>query len=205
MKNLFNCTYHFIVPLIFCFFLGCSDDSNEKEVVNDFRGEYKIIDITSSVSIDLNNDGVKSNNYFAEFQSGHVRHNGEIVNFGWNLNEPGRYAIARPTATNGYKIQFLDINFPKQRISPLFIGNDTFVDILMEYRAMRTWLIYILENGQVRIDPTATQDFQFHGITNFNIKRLNVQTFEIKFNMNIYDFVDKTWVNSEITTTYSKV
>lgn len=70
---------------------------------------------------------------------------------------------------------------------------------------MRTWLIYILENGQIRIDTNSMQDFKFYGITNFKINRLDKETFQTEYNLNIYDFADKVWINSNLKTTFKKV
>ena len=58
--------YLFVILILFVN-SSCSENTSDPEIQNDFCGEYKIIAISSSEKVDLNNDGVKSNNYFAEF------------------------------------------------------------------------------------------------------------------------------------------
>ena len=47
-----------------------SCNSNDDEIgINDFKGFYKIKSISSSLPIDLNNDGLKSNDCLQEIKS----------------------------------------------------------------------------------------------------------------------------------------
>lgn len=56
----------FTLTLSILFFASCSDDDNEDKSLNDLSGRYKIVSMKSSASLDLDNDGMKSDDVLKE-------------------------------------------------------------------------------------------------------------------------------------------
>ena len=95
--------------------ISCTSDKDEN-LVNDFRGYYKITSIVSETPIDLNNDGLKSNNILEEISSPHTTLNGVYPNF-YNAENGNNFAEVRPLVEQSNSTQFISFNFPEQYIS----------------------------------------------------------------------------------------
>lgn len=184
--------------------LSCSN--NEYEIgLDDFSGVYKIQSINSSLTIDINNDGIKSNDYLQEIKSNYISYNGELINYGYNNELKHNFAEARPTKFQSNSTKFLDIKFPIQRIDSIYQGNNNFVTMTMEYVKMNTAFIYELTNKNIKIASDPLNHFEYYNINNFAVNRLNKDEFEIQFNFKIYDFSEKDWIETNLKTRYLKV
>lgn len=195
----------FILFVLILLFVSCSKNEDEIEL-NDFKGFYQINSITSSVPIDLNNDGSKTTNYLQEIKSNYISYNGEIINYGYNNELKYNFAKAQQSEyTVSNNRQFLDIKFPIQRIDSVFQGNDTFVKMNMEYSKMGTNFIYKLFNNNVKIESDPFNQFDYYNINNFVINRINKEQFEIFFDFKVYDFTENEWVETNLTAKYIKI
>lgn len=191
-----------IVGLTILFF-SCS--KNEGEIkLNNFSGYYKIQSISSSLPIDLNNDGLKTNNYLQEIKSNYTSFNGEIINFGYDNELRNNFAQVRPTKNQSNNTKFLDIRFPIQRIDSIYQGNNSFVPLNMEYRKMYTAFIYKLTDNDVEIESDPFNQFEYNNINNFEINRITITEFEILFNFKVYDFTVNKYVETRLKAKYEK-
>jgi len=183
--------------------VACST-SNKDVHSNDFIGYYKLQTISSSIAVDMNNNGIKTNNYLEEIKADYINYNGEVINFGYDNELRHNYASVGPPENLPGFAGFLDIRFPIQRIDSVFQGNDTYVTINTEYRKMTTGFIYIISVDTVEIED-AMNHFEYFDINNFSINRLNTDAFEILFDFKVYDFTENDWVTTELYATYLKM
>ena len=187
-------------------FYSCSENNIEEDelLTNDFRGVYKITSMTTELPLDLNNDEIQSTNYLEEISLPYRLHNGQIVNYGFSPSSPRFQTTARPYLQYDNKTKFLEIHLPEHDISPLYIGNDNFVNISLGVERLYMTLIYKLVNGQVEIESDPFDFLAFNNITNFSIMRLDKDSFEIKFSKNFYDFKDEIEKNTVITVIFER-
>ena len=185
--------------------ISCNSNDDEIEL-NDFKGFYKIIAISSSLPIDLNNDGLKSNDYLQEIKSNYISYDGEIIDYGYNNELEQNFAEARPTQyqTNN-NTQFLDIRFPSQRIDSIYQGNGNYVKMNMEYRKIYTGFIYKLIANDIVIESDPFNQFDFFDINNFEINRIDKTKFEVLFDFKVYDFTENDWIETNLVGRYEKV
>lgn len=186
------------------FLISCESDQKEN-LVNDFRGYYKITSIISETPIDLNNDGLKSNDYLQEIKSPYVKYDGELIDFMYNNESPYHFAEARPLSYQSNSTKFLNISFPLQAIDSIYLGNDTYVKMNMYYTRMITYLIYKFTENNIEIESESLGDLDFYGVKNFKISRINKFEFEIFFDFKVYDFTENEWIETTVNTKYIKV
>ena len=74
----------------------------------------------------------------------------------------------------------------------------------MDYKKITTGFIYKLLGNNVEIESDPFDHFKFYKIKNFYINRLNKNEFEAKFDFNVYDFMDKKWVETNLKVQYAK-
>ena len=199
-KHFFKLTF-FVVSILM---ISCTNNDDEMEI-NDFKGFYKIKSISSSIEIDLNNDGLKSNDYLQEIKSNYISYNGEIINFRYDNELRPNFAEAWPTKYQSNNAQFLDIRFPIQRIDSIYQGNDDFVKMNMEYQKMYTGFIYKLTNNNIEIESDPFNQFKFYEINTFEISRINKTEFEVIFDFKVYDFTENEWTETHLKAKYEKV
>lgn len=194
----------FIIMLMSIVVISCSNNDDQIQI-NDFKGFYKIKTISSSLPIDLNNDGLKSNDYLQEIKSNYISYNGEIINYGYNNELVHNFAEAKPTEFQSNDTKFLDIRFPYQRIDSIYQGNNSYVKMNMEYRKINSGFIYKLENNNIEIASDPFNQFEFYNINNFQISRINEKEFEVSFNFKVYDFTENEWIETNLLGRYEKV
>jgi hypothetical protein len=198
--------HYFILILFSVAILISSCTSNSGEIkINNFKGCYKIKTISSSLEIDLNNDGLKSNNYLEEIKANYISYSGEVINYGYDNDLRSNSAQARPTKYDSNNTQFLDILFPIQRIDSVYQGNDHFVKMNIEYQKMITGFIYKLTNNNVEIESDPFNQFEYYDIANFQINKINNFEFEINFDYKVYDFKENKWVETKLKAKYEKM
>ena len=180
--------------------IGC--ESNTQMPENDFKGYYKIMRIASSLPIDLNNDGLKSNDYLNEIQSDYLLYNGETVNYNYNPNEIWNFASASPLSFQQNTTQFLNLNFPSQRIDSVYMGNDHYEKINMEYRKLATSYIYEIKNNNVFISSDPFEHLNFIGIKNLVLLRNSKNEFNATFDYKVFDFSDNEWMETQLNVSY---
>lgn len=183
--------------------ISCNGNDDQVEI-NDFKVFYQITSINSSVPIDLNNDGLKSTDYLQEIKSNYIDYEGDVINFMYDNEHRYYLAEARPTKVQNNDAQFLDIQFPIQRIDSIFQGNDNYAITTMEYRNIRTGFIYKLFNNDIEIESDPFNQFEYYNISNFQIRRINKTEFEVFFDFKVYDFTENSWIETNLNGTYKK-
>ncbi|MDT0643765.1 hypothetical protein RM553_13060 [Zunongwangia sp. F363] len=184
--------------------ISCNSDDDKVEI-NDFKGYYRIKSISSSLPIDLNNDGSKTTDYLQEIKSTYISFNGNEHNFKYDNELIYNFAVARPTKNQQNFTQFLDIRFPTQQIDSIFQGNDNFAISNMGYDNIQTAFIYKLTNNDVEIESDPLNQFEYYDIRNFKISRINKVEFEISFDYKVYDFTEDEWIETNLSSQYIKV
>src|SRR5688572_4790306 len=89
---------------------ACSSD-NERDLLGSLPGRYKITSIQSVEYVDLNNDGIKSNDIFFEISAPHHCLNGQVLSF-YDFNDFGSYMEVRPLPDASNDAQLISINIP---------------------------------------------------------------------------------------------
>jgi hypothetical protein len=180
--------------------LGCKKDDSV-EMINDFSGYYKIISINSSIPIDCNNDGIKSNNYLQEISSGY-RLNNEVVNGFFNIDNPRFFVEVRPLYYQNNYAKLIAFNFPYQSI--LFQNDNSQLPFLSWYNSeLINYSYEFLDDGEVKIIAN-NPEFSNKIANNLTIKRKDKTEFELNMAIKLFDFVDKNWVESNVKVNYKK-
>lgn len=202
MVKMIKKLFYFLVFIL----LSCGNDDSS-EVENDFKGYYKIKSIHSETPIDLNNDNIKSQDYLQEIKSDFIQHDGEVMNYGYNPNDLSYYADVRPLSHQTNAAKLISFNFPVQVIDSLFMGNDTYINILLHYKTIFSYVGYeLLNNGEVHLDNASLEYvFNFNNANFVHFKRTNQTTFELVLEKEVYDFSEENWINTRLTSVYEKV
>jgi hypothetical protein len=182
-------------------FSDCQKDNSE-EIINEFSGRYTIVSIMSSIAIDCNNDGIKSNDYLQEISSGHTTDN--KVNEGFfRIDNPRFFVEARPLSYHTNNAQLIAFNFPDQHI--LFLNENPQLPILGWYNiSLINYRYEITDNKEIKIidgNPKIQQKIA----NNLTVKRISKTVFELELNKKVFDFVSKTWKESIFKAKYKKI
>lgn len=194
------------ITLLSIFTISCNKD-NEIDV-NDFKGFYRIESISSSLNIDLNNDGIKTHDYLQEIKSEFTIYNNEIIKQGYHYDNSSiaNYAEARPTKYNTNKAQLLDLQFPFQTIDSIDTGDANYVITYIFQEKMYTGFTYKLINDNVELESDSFNYFaEYYNINNFEINRINTDEFEVNFDYKVYDFSVNKLVETILKTKYKKI
>ncbi|MEY4540719.1 MAG: hypothetical protein RLZZ306_2476 [Bacteroidota bacterium] len=188
-----------IISLLIVGLSSCKKDDSVE--INDFSGYYKIVSINSSIPIDCNNDGIKSNNYLQEISSGY-RLNNEIVNGFFSIDNPRFFVEVRPLYYQNNYAKLIAFNFPHQYI--MFLNDNSQLPFLSWYSSeLINYSYEFINDGEVKIianDP----EFSKKIANKLTIKRKDKTEFELNMNMQIFDFVSKNWIESSIRVRYRK-
>lgn len=189
-----------ILSMLIVVLSSCKNDDS-LNIINDFSGYYRIVSINSSVPIDCNNDGIKSNNYLQEISSGY-RLNNEIVNGFFNIDDPWFFVEVRPTKSNNNYAKLIAFNFPYQSI--LFQNDNPLLPLLGWYSSgLINYSYEFMESGEVKIKDN-NPEFQAKIANNLTVKRKDKMQFELDMSIKLFDFVSKSWVESRVKVVYKK-
>lgn len=183
MKNIF------LVVVLFA--MSCSPD-NVDSFENKLSGYYEVISMQSNVSVDLNNDGVKSRDIFFEIASpaGH-----------WDFNFPGNYLEVRPlkNSSNGGKLMLF--NLPGQYIDYLSNGTpflsmyvNTFINYSYEFNKNSNFIRLINNNP----------DYYENGSLN-TLELLDNGELKLELTKRTFDFVSLDWIDVKMSVVFRKV
>lgn len=191
--------------LIYLFIISSCNHDNERLILNDFKGLYSIKSISSSIPIDLNNDGLQSKDYLQKIKSKHILHDGELIDYGYDNQFISNFAEARPIKYHDNYLQFLDIQFPFPMIDSISLDTDKNIKYTSSISNMSTGFIYRLTENNILIESDSFNHFEFYNIRNFEINRINKNEFEISFDYKVYDFTQKEWVITILNARYEMV
>lgn len=184
--------------------ISCTSDKDEN-LVNDFSGYYKITSIVSETPIDLNNDGLKSNNILEEISSSHTTLNGVYPNF-YNAENGNNFAEVRPLVEQSNSTQFIYFNFPEQYISYLNDDLELNIPILMHYTTSMNidYKYEFINQNEIKIiNNNPEWNSQFGEIK--SLTRIDKNNFEIDLDKKMFDFSSKQWMVLKVKAHYQKV
>jgi hypothetical protein len=178
---------------------GCKRESLPPVEIS-FPGYYKATRITSATPADLNNDGLKSNNLYSEISGPFTTPDGHQISF-YNFESISNYLEVRPLPNQTNQGKLIAFNFPHQVID--YLGNN--IPFLMLYQNEFLNYTYEIRNSNNiylnNTNPGHTN--QIGEISTLIIKGNGDLTVSLK--KQVFDFVDKTWQNIDITVEYSKI
>ena len=181
----------FIITFISC---NKSDDSP----VSEFAGNYKIVSIISEKAVDMNNDGIVSNDVYLEIISPYYLNESEILKHCYSFDF--YYAEMRPLKYHTNNAQFANFNIPCQYIEYTSDGSPFLAFYLQEFIA---YTYELTDGDEVILTPNNDHDDQF-GCINF-MKRTGKDTFVLNMNMNLFDFKTEKWIDAPIQIVYKKI
>jgi hypothetical protein len=190
----------FVIILLFgSLFMGCKKDSTTS-IQDSFSGYYKVKKITSTVAVDMNNDGLKSSNLYYEISDPVTEPNGQRMSF-YDFESFSNYLEVRHLDYQTDRDKFISFNFPHQIIDSL--SNDTL--FLVTYS--NQFLAYTYEftsNNKIRV--TSSNLAHTDQIGKINELTLNQDSsLTVGLKKRVFDFVDKNWQEINIVAEYSKV
>lgn len=192
--------HKFVIILLFgSLFMSCKKDGTTS-IQDSFPGYYKVKKITSTVAVDMNNDGLKSSNLYYEISGPVTTPSGQRISF-YDFESFRNYLEVRPLDYQTSTAKFITFNFPHQIIDSL--SNNTL--FLMTYN--NQFLAYTYEftsNNRVRV--TSSNPAYTDQIGKINELTLNQDSsLTIGLKKRVFDFVDKNWQEINIVAEYSKV
>jgi len=194
--------FYLIIVIMPLNFISCSSDENEEPATDrSFCGYYKITSIYSDKDIDLNNDGIRSDDILSEMTGLHFS-NGESASNYYNPDSPYFYAEVRPNHNHkGNESRFIEFNFPFQNI----IDEDGENPILSYYsKQFNTYTYDLKPDNVVQINDLRPDYNEKYGMIN-SVTRIDTSSFKMDLSARFYDFKDKMWTKANVIVRYVKV
>ncbi len=167
-------------------------DNNDDSTKNNLSGRYQIISMTSQDKRDLNNDGVKSNNIYAEISDKHNSITGDQVSY-YDFTLPTKYL----TINNNVA---MNIIIPDQYIDSLTNGT------VFLSRIIDAVTIYSIEfNNTSKTIKIIDNKLSLTDNVINNIEVLDNGQLRVSMTKKLYDFVDLSWTDNIVTMTFEKV
>jgi hypothetical protein len=163
-------------------------------------GHYKTVSIKSDIAADLNNDGIKSTDIYFEVSGPHKTTDGSTVHF-FDFTSYYSFVEMRPLPDSRNNAKMVAFNFPSQQIG--FLG--TAIPFLMWYD--ETFITYSYE-----FEKNGTSIKLINNNTSFdekgkliNLQLLEDKKLKLELSKTVFDFVDKDWIEINITVIYKQV
>lgn len=171
--------------------ISCSNnDSNTSDVI-DFSGNYKIISMRSSAPVDMNNDGIKSEDVLKEVTTPYIIS---------ETKTPGpAYDNSNITATVSYYREknegsvfvpypFQDVIYDKY--DSAFLGFYVMQFISFSYK--------LNVNNEIEVTAISTEhQFAEYGVAS-SAKRIDKDSFLVVVSAKLFDFKEKKWINADV-------
>ena len=206
-KHYNNMKHYYLLPLLASLLSFCSCNSDDQPpivVFDDFAGRYEIISITSGQALDLNNDGISSNDLYNEYSSEFHWENAIYLPTPYDFTNPYNYAHFRRNEL--LEINLAEFRFPCQYLNDIKWA-DSPIPLLHNYNWGFSNMKYQLTNdGQIKI--TSLTGFSDEPVDDMgyitSLKRLNKDVFLIEMTIQVYDFKRQGWVVTPVWTVYER-
>lgn len=190
----------FLIALLFVFLLIACRKTSTSSFEKSFPGFYKITKITSATPVDLNNDGVKTTNIYAEISNPHKTPNGDLVSF-HDFQQQNNYMEVRPLPYQLNNSKLISFNFPHQIID--YFSNNT--AYLVEYNNEFLHYSYkSIDDKNIQVTSSNTDYTNQIGVINSLVVQES-GVLAVQLNKQVFDFVDKAWKQIDLTVEYKKV
>lgn len=175
---------------------GCSKSESTEFIIDDFAGRYEIVSITSGQPLDLNNDGIASNDLYSEYSATFHYENAPYLPEPFDFTDSYNYA--------DFKFKKADFRFPCQHFNdypnapvPLRAYNWGFR--IMEYQLTNSGEVIITSNV-FPDDKTAEEHMGYVR----SLTRFNKNLFQVDMTLKIYDFKQLKWVITPVSVVYER-
>lgn len=189
-----------------CFMTGCSkgDEWDTGMSLDDFQGRYEIISITSGQALDLNNDGIASNDLYSEYSSEFHWEDPAYLPEPFDFTNPYNFADFKRNDT--YKMNHADFHFPYQDFNEgEWVGPE--IPPLRCYNwGLENMYYQLTDNDQVEIvrpETDSTKPINDMGFIS-SIKRLTKDVFQAEMTLEIYDFKQQKWIITPVRVVYER-
>jgi hypothetical protein len=181
------------------FLTGCSGEK-DNSIETRISGRYEIVSFVSDTPLDLNNDGIKSNNLYAEISGAHHTPDNKQIPF-YDFHSPGSYMEVRPLENSNNDAKLLRFNIPEQYIDEFQPGEY----YLGQYLRQGVYHYYKLNGRSSDVELTNTDaDAELEGIPT----KLEIEidgTLNLEMTKKFFDFVDSQWIQANVTIIYREV
>lgn len=153
----------------------------EKTPINDFGGYYRLYSIMAEKAVDVNNDGIQSNNIFHEYVSTIPK------NFAYyNPNSFSNFAEIRPTIFQTGEAKLASFNFPVQEISCVRNNEET-PELVAYVGRFMTFSYEVEKNGNIILSDSNPEFTERYGEIH-SLKRNGITSFDLYMTLNLFDF-----------------
>lgn len=170
---------------------GCSSEIDLSEN-NRIVGQYQVVSMAANVEVDLNNDGERSIDFYAEISKPFRGDDGGIAPY-YKFDFPMNFLKLSDK-------KMASINFPDQYVDQLS-DNSYFLSTYLN-----SFLLYMYEvkGNEVKLTYEGNPNYAEPGV----LQKLTDEgggTLKLKLTKKVFDFTDSTWKDVEIETLYQKV
>lgn len=180
-----------ILQILLLTILTSCIDNNDDSTKNNLSGRYQIISMTSQDKRDLNNDGLKSNNIYAEISEKHNSITGDQVSY-YDFTLPAKYLTINSNVA-------MSIIIPDQYIDSLTNGT------VFLSRMIDAVTIYSIEFNKTSRTIKITNDkltLTDNLINSINF--LDNGQLRVSVTKQLFDFVDLKWTDNIVIVTFEK-
>lgn len=189
---------------LFCL-TGCSENEYTELPLDDFAGRYEIIAVTSGQALDLNNDGIASNNLYSEYSTPFHWENAVYLPVPFDFTDPYNYADFQQGRSNN--INFADFRFPCQYFYEEDILRPNIAPLHAYNWGFRNMTYQLTDNGDVIITSliTSKDDEPADNMGYIrSLQRLSKDLFEVDMTLELYDFKQQKWIITPVWTVYER-
>jgi hypothetical protein len=178
---------------------GCSADKNDSPETP-ISGYYKIVSIESSTEVDMNNDGIRSDDLYQEISSPHKTPDNQEIPF-YDFESQGNYMEVRPLDYHTNNVKLISLNVPEQSMDELTWGEF----YLRFYFHAFTNYSYKLNDrsGNIELIKNNIEFIENGSLNNFELQTDG--TLKLEMTKELFDFADSKWIQADVTIIYEKV
>lgn len=184
---------------VLCCLTGCSNGEEFKLIFNEFAGRYEITSIFSEQALDLNNDGIASNDLYSEYSSEFHYEGAPHLPRPFDFTDPYNFAYFHQGISGKY---FAELRFPCQ----YFNEYPAPVPLQSYNWGLSNLTYHLADNGEVTIiSPEDKGDEPVNNMGEVrSLQRLTKDIFQIDMTLKIYDFKQKKWVITSVRAVYER-
>lgn len=175
---------------------ACSGDKDSIETR--ISGYYRIVSFTADTNVDMNRDGVKTDDLLKEIGGLHHTIDDQYVSF-YDFESISSYMEARPIDYQNNESKLISFNIPDQYIEEISSGEF--------YLSM---YLPTLSNYSYNLDDTSSDIELINNNVDENGRATHLQiqndgSLKLELTKKVFDFVDADWVEVHATVIFKKV
>jgi len=178
---------------------GCQHDKSDSYETR-ISGYYKIVSMESTVEVDMNNDGIRSDDLYSEISSPYHPNDDDPVSF-YDFEASPNFMEVRPLHYQTNNAKLIALNIPDQRIEEVTAGDFFLSEYLHSFYAYRYELSE--QSGKIELISHNTDFIENGTLHDFELQADG--SLVLNITKDIFDFVDSKWVTTNLTITYHRV